>query len=230
MKARAALVALVACGPAAGPAHVDVAAPLPPVSVSEAPAAARAPLFPEDPSLDAAAVKGALFTQETWTGAGESQQHCREWGIDPARDGEVRDTINALLAPRGVHLPEKGRAKNIVVALGAYASGVVDRGPRDKLVVCTEGVASLAAHRDFTARLMASPRAPHGADYEALGEPDVAWRRVHATAEVEVGFRWPNADATVAARVIATLATKHDTRFKAHLRGSDLWWTGLEKP
>ena len=226
------LVALVACGHAE-PARVDIAAPLP-VARSEPSATPLppppAPLFPEDPSLDAAAVKDARFVQETWTGGGEWQQHCREWGFEDSRADEVRAATNALLAPRGVRLPDHVREKNVVVALGSYAQGVVDHGPLQKLVVCSEGVAPRTLHDAFTARLLASPRAPHGGDYDLLGEPDVAWERHHATGEVEIGFRWQNADATVAARVIAALAAAHDTRFKARLRGADLWWTGLEKP
>jgi len=228
---RVLLVALAACGHAE-PARVDIAAPLPVASAepSAAPLPPSAPLFPEDPSLDEAAVKKARFVQETWTGAADWQQHCREWGIEASRDDAVRDATNALLAPRGVHLPDHGREKNVVVALGPYAQGVVDHGPLHKLVVCSEGVAPRSAHESFTARLLASPRAPHGGDYDLLGAPDVAWERVHRTGEVEIGFRWHDADATVAGRIIKALNDAGDTRFKAHLRGNDLWWTGLAKP
>lgn len=227
MIARAVMFAalLVACSREHPAARVDLPpTPQPPAaSASAAPAA----FFPEDPSLDAVALANPAFVQETWTGATDWQQHCREWGINPSREDEVRDAVNAELGSRGIHLPDKVRAKGTVVALGSYAPGVVPRGSLHKLVVCTEGVATRAAHAAFTASLMSDRDAPHGTTYADLGEPDVAWVRAHATGEVEYGFRWPHLDAAVATRVIDAVAAAHDGRFDAKLRGSNLWWTGL---
>ncbi len=229
---RAAALVLVACGGAAPAARVDLPAPTPAATTSASGSllSARAPLFPEDPSLDATEVPGAAFAQETWTGAAEWQQHCREWGFDPSREADVRDRANRVLAPRDIHLPEHGRAKGVVAAIGSYAIGVVDHGARTKLAVCTEGVAPKVAHDAFTARLFAGKRAPHSPELAALGQPDVAWRRVHASGEVEIGFRWPHPDAAAAARTVAAVEAAHDARFRAKMRGNDFWWTGLEEP
>src|SRR5262249_54486668 len=156
--------------------------------------------------------------------------HCREWGFEPARETFVRDQVNATLAGRGVHLPDKPRVTGLVIALGSYAPGVVDHGPRIKLAVCTEGVAPKSAHDAFANTVLASPRAPQGIWASALGAPDVAWRRVHTTGEIEIGLRYPhppNADAT---RALDAVKDAHDTRFIAKLRGNDFWWTGLDKP
>ena len=221
-----AAVALVACTRAGALVEAPMALPQAPRDSSPP----RAPLFPEDPSLDAAAVKDAAFEQETWTGASDWQQHCREWGARPARENELRDAINALLAPRGVHWPDKSRANNVVIYLGAYVAGVVPRGPLVKLVVCTEGVAPASAHDAFAARLLASPRAPHVPELTALGDPDAAWKRVHSTGQVEMGFRWPHPDDAAAARAIAAVAAARDPRFTARMHGVDLWWTGQVEP
>jgi hypothetical protein len=232
---RAALVALAlaACHSERKTTRVDLTAPPPPpppAHASVAPPAPPGPLFPEDPSLAAAAVPDAAFVQETWTGAADWQQHCHEWGFPPAREAAVREATNAALASRGVHLPDKPRAKGIVVALGAYAPGVVSHGKLIKLVVCSEGVAPRSGHDAFTARLMTDRGAPNAPAFAALGPPDVAWERVHRTGEVEYGFRWPHPDAAAATRAIDAVADLHDGHFDAKLRGPDLWWTGLRAP
>jgi hypothetical protein len=201
---RAALVVFgVACRKE--PARVDLPAPLP-ISPAPTTTATLAPppreaLFPEDPSLDDTEPSGALFTQETWTGASQSQQHCREWGFDPSREADVRDRVNTILAERGLHLPDKARVKGLVVAMGSYATGVVDHGPRIKLAVCTEGVAPKSAHDTFAEHVLASPRAPRSREFAALGDPDVAWRRIHTTGEIEIGLRFPHAPEPAATRV-----------------------------
>ena len=188
----------------------------------------RDPLFPEDPSLDAAKPAHAFFAQETWTGASEWQQHCHEWGFDPSREDEVRAHVNALLAPRGVHLPDKPRAKGLVIAVGSYNIGVVDHGARFKLVVCTEGVAPKSSHDDFAKRIVKS--ADRCSELASLGAPDVAWRRVHATGEVEIGLRFPHLSEADGKRALDAVAALHDPHESAKMRGNDLWWTGLERP
>ena len=230
---RVALLLLVACRKE--PTHVDLPAPLPVATTPATPtatasAAPRGPLFPEDPTLDDTEPADALFAQETWTGATTWQQHCREWGLTPTREIAERDRINTLLAPRGIHLPDHTREKGVVVATGAYAIGVVDHGPQIKLAVCTEGIAPKSAHDAFTARVLSSPRAPVDVRFASLGEPDVAWRRVHVTGEIEIGLRYPHAPTADAARAVDAVKDAHDVRFSAKMRGTDLWWTGLEKP
>jgi len=224
----AAFVLLVACGREHDVARVELPpppAPTPTASASVAPRA-PAPFFAEDPALDAITVARPAFEQETWTGATEWQQHCREWGIEPSREGEVRDAINAALASRGVHLPDKPRAKGIVIALGSYATGVVEHGKLSKLVLCTEGTATRAAHEAFTARLLADPRAPHGPAFAGLS-PDVAWERAHTSGDVEIGFRYPKLDAAASKRILDAVQATHDEHVNAKMRGTDLWWTGL---
>jgi hypothetical protein len=228
MKRVVLLALLVACK--SGPAHVAVvdlpaqsATPQPEVVVTP-----REPLFPEDPSLDTTKPEHAFFAQETWTGASDWQQHCREWGFDQAREDEVRERINTLLAARGVHLPDKPRAKGIVVAMGTYAVGVVDHGAHFKVVVCTEGVAPKSAHDAFAARI--ARNADRCSEIASLGAPDVAWRRVHATGEIEIGLRFPHISEAASKRVIDAVTALHDARENAKMRGTDLWWTGLEKP
>ncbi len=227
---RVALALLVAC--TNEPAHVARVELLPVQSASAQPTAViatpREPLFPEDPSLDATKPEHAFFAQETWTGGGEWQQHCREWGFDPSREDEVRDRVNTLLAARGVHLPDKPRVKGVVVAMGTYALGVVDHGARLKVVVCTEGVAPKSAHDAFAARIVRN--ADHCSELASLGAPDAAWRRVHATGEIEVGLRFPHLSEADAKRAIDAVTAMHDPRESAKMRGNDLWWTGLEKP
>ena len=237
MKRIALALILVACRKEPTPARVETPLPLPPpptptasVTASTAPPPPRGPLFPEDPTLDDTEPADALFTQETWTGATAWQQHCREWGLTSAQESAERDRINTLLAPRGIHLPDHVREKSVVVAMGAYAIGVVDHGPRIKLAVCTEGVAPKSAHDAFTTSVLASPRAPSHGAFAALGDPDVAWRRVHVTGEVEIGLRYPHTPAADAARVVDVVKDAHDTRFSAKMRGTDVWWTGIEKP
>ena len=237
MKRVALALILVACRKEAAPAHVEPAAPLPlpptPTPTASATASApvpRGPLFPEDPTLDDAEPADALFAQETWTGATTWQQHCREWGLTPAQETAERDRINTVLGARGIHLPDHAREKGIVVAMGSYAIGVVDHGPRIKLAVCTEGLAPKSAHDAFTTSVLASRRAPTHVAFAALGDPDVAWRRVHITGEVEIGLRYPHPPAADAARVVDVVKDAHDARFSAKLRGTDVWWTGLEKP
>jgi len=233
---RLALLALVACRKEPTPTRVELPAPLPlattpPTATPTASAAPpRGPLFPEDPTLDAVEPEDALFAQETWTGATAWQQHCREWGITPAQETTERERMNTLLAPRGIHLPDHTREKGVVVAMGAYAIGVVDHGPRSKLTVCTEGIAPKSAHDAFADTVLASPRAPRGIWATALGAPDVAWRRVHATGEIEIGLRYSHPTPADAARAVDAVKDAHDARFSAKMRGTDLWWTGLEKP
>jgi len=237
MKRVALALILVGCRKEPAPTRVELPAPLPvaptPTVTATATASAappRGPLFPEDPTLDDAEPADALFAQETWTGAATWQQHCREWGLTPARETAERDRINTLLGARGIHLPDHVREKGVVVAMGTYAIGVVDHGPQIKLAVCTEGVAPKSAHDAFSDGVLVSPRAPHGIWVNALGAPDVAWRRVHATGEIEIGLRYPHPPSADAARAIDAVKDAHDTRFNAKLRGTDLWWTGLEKP
>jgi len=236
MKYVALALVLVACRKEPTPTRVELPAPLPtpptPIATATATATAppRGPLFPEDPTLDAAEPADALFSQETWTGATTWQQHCREWGLTPARETAERDRINTAFAGRGIHLPDHGREKGVVFAMGTYAIGVVDHGPRIKLAVCTEGIAPKSAHDAFSDDVLRSPRAPHGLWATALGAPDVAWRRVHLTGETEIGLRYSHPPAADAARAIDAVNDAHDTRFNAKLRGADLWWTGLEKP
>lgn len=237
MKRVALALILVACRKEPAKARVESAAPLPlpptPTATATPTASAappRGPLFPEDPTLDETEPADALFAQDTWTGAAAWQQHCREWGLTPAQETSERDRINTLLAARGIHLPDHPREKSVVVAMGSYAIGVVDHGPRIKLAVCTEGVAPKSAHDAFTTSVLASPRAPAHVAFAALGDPDVAWRRVHVTGEIEIGLRYPHPAAADAARVIDVVKDAHDPRFNAKLRGTDVWWTGLEKP
>jgi hypothetical protein len=231
----AACAACAGCAARREPARVDLPAPLPAPRATasasvEAPTPAPMAFFPEDPSLDATAVANAEFVQETWSGAGTWQQHCIEWGMRPSRETAARDALNAKLASRGVHLPDRPRAKGVVVALGAYAPGVLPRGKLIKLVVCTEGVAPRSDHEAFAARLLADPRAPRAPAFGPLGAPDLAWNRVHADGEVEFGFRWPHADPVAAQRALGAVQSAHDDRFRVKLRGTDVWWTGLRKP
>jgi hypothetical protein len=226
---------LVGCRKEPTPTRVELPVPLPATPTSTtatatASAAPRGPLFPEDPTLDDTEPADALFAQETWTGATAWQQHCREWGITPARENAERERLNTLLAARGIHLPDHTREKGVVVAMGSYAIGVVDHGAQSKLAVCTEGLAPKSAHDAFADTVLASPRAPHGIWVSALGAPDVAWRRVHATGEIEIGLRYSRLPSADAARAVDAVKDAHDTRFNAKLRGTDLWWTGLEKP
>jgi len=234
---RALALLFVACRKEPAPARVvelPTPLPLPPTPTMTATASAtpapRGPLFPEDPTLDDTEPADALFAQETWTGGSTWQQHCREWGLTPAREIAERDRINGLLGARGIHLPDHGRDKNVVVAMGTYAIGVVDHGPRIKLAVCTEGVAPKSAHDAFTATVLGSRRAPMDAAFATLGDPDVAWRRVHVTGETEIGLRYPHPPSSDAMHVVDTITAAHDARFNAKMRGADLWWTGLEKP
>ena len=163
------------------------------------------------------------FDQETWTGAAEWQQHCHEWGLDPARKDTVMAYLNDALGSRGIHWPDKTRAKGVVIVEGDHKNGVVAREPLIKVVVCTEGVAPRAGHVAFAERLLAHATLPR----VDLGPPDVAWQRVHSTGQIEVGFRWQNADPTLAARVIDSVA--HDDQVNAKLRGKDLWWTSIAR-
>ena len=231
---RALVLLLVACRKEPSPTRaLPSPLPLPPTPTATAAASVappRGPLFPEDPTLDATEPADALFAQETWTGATTWQQHCREWGLVPAQENAERDRVNTLLAARGIHVPDHTREKGVVVAMGAYAIGVVDHGPRIKLTVCTEGVAPKSEHDAFSDTVLASPRAPQGIWANALGAPDVAWRRVHVTGEVEIGLRFPHPPSADAARAIDAVKDAHDARFNAKMRGADLWWTGLEKP
>jgi hypothetical protein len=239
MSARSSAIALlfVACRKEPAPTHVELPTPLPvspttsvTAAIASAPPPPRGPLFPEDPTLDDTEPTDALFAQETWTGATTWQQHCREWGLTPSREVAERDRINTLLAARGIHLPDHTREKGVVVSMGSNAVGVVDHGPQIKLVVCTENVAPKSAHDAFTARVLSSPRAPVEQRFAALGEPDVAWRRVHVTGEIEIGLRYAHPPSADALRAVDAVKDAHDTRFNAKMRGADLWWTGLEKP
>lgn len=230
MKRVAFALILVACRKEPAPTRVEIAAPLPPSPTTTVTATAtasaappRGPLFPEDPTLDDTEPTDALFAQETWTGGSTWQQHCREWGLTPAQENAERDRINTILAARGIHLPDHVREKSVVVAMGSYAVGVVDHGPRIKLAVCTEGVAPKSEHDAFTTSVLSSRRAPTHVAFAALGDPDVAWRRVHVTGEVEIGLRYPHPAAADAARVVDIVKDAHDTRFNAKLRGTDVW-------
>ncbi len=203
-------------------AHVDLGEP---ATTTHAPTPVRAlsvaapagPLFPEDPALDDLKPADVSFAQETFS---DSLQHCREWGVQPSRQAELTDSVNAKLAPRGVHLPDKARAKGIVVAIGSVDVGLVTHQQLVKLVVCTEGVASRSAVDAFKSRLLRDPRVP-----QKLGPPDLAWERIHTSGEVEVGFRWTHADSEAAGDVIN--ASKRDEHTTAKLRGSDLWWSAV---
>ena len=215
---------LIGCRKTAAPPH-DLAepspAPLPIPSVTVAKAVVPAALFPEDPTLDVVSPASLAFDQETWTGAAEWQQHCHEWGLDPARKDTVMAYLNDALASRGIHYPDKTRAKGIVIAESTHSNGIVVREPLIKVLVCTEGVAPRAGHVAFAERLLEHATLPH-AD---LGPPDVAWQRTHSTGQVEVGFRWQNADPSLADRVVASAG--HDEHVSAKLRGKDLWWTSV---
>jgi len=228
-----AALGFAACAPEAKVEHVELPAPLPPPPAVTASASAPAPatrFFPEDPTLDAVAIRNAAFVQETWTGASTWQQHCIEWGLLASREDAVRDATNALLAPRGIHIPDKSRVQGLVVVLAKFVQGVVVREPLVKLVVCTEGVAPKSEHDVFAARLLADPRAPRLAAFQSLGAPDVAWNRVHSNGEVEFGFRYPNLDPIASTRAAQAIEAAHDDRFHTRLIGRDLWWTGLRVP
>jgi hypothetical protein len=180
-------------------------------------------LFPEDPTLDVVAPAKPSFTQETWS---SSRQHCREWGLDPSREEAARQDINRLLGPRGITLPDTPRANHVVVGLGTFDRGVVQREPLIKLTVCTEDVAPAATYDVFAARLLADANAPR---LDVSATPDLAWQRVHSPGRVEFGFRYrglPEADRT---RLVEAAEAAHDDTVRVHLRGEELWWTGLRR-
>src|SRR4029078_9691374 len=89
---------LVACRKEPTPTRVELPAPLPtpptPIATATASAPPRGPLFPEARPREVSDPADALFSQETWTGATTWQQHCREWGLTPARETAERDRIN----------------------------------------------------------------------------------------------------------------------------------------
>jgi len=209
MSSAVAFVAAMAatCAACGGPPRPDVVgAPLAPSAPSAAPAPARPPfeLTPDRPIDGLAPDLPPVFTQETWSGAGEHPQHCHERAYPARAKADVVRQTNAILGARG--LPQKlpdtlgypvsvsdgtvasaARQASIVVAIADFSPDLIEPAePLVKLVVCTEGVAPRSDRDRFFAALAADPAVP----VAAFEEADLVWRRAYANGREEYGLRW----------------------------------------
>ena len=235
----AACAFVAACGGAAppGPVVIDVAPPPPSSSVATVvtpPPPPEEEFFSPDPPLDGLQVREAWsFRQETWSGAGEHQQHCRELGYPARLRAVVLREANEALVARGLPpgLPETVRQAALVAAFTDFKPTVVTPAePLVKLIVCTEGVAPRSGRDRFVDALRARGLVPD----LPFGEPTVAWRRVHQDRREEVGFSW----SLVKEEDVAAVLTKRGfvlggdpprwenagEHVQARMRGTALWW------
>jgi hypothetical protein len=234
---------MVACGAHEVPV---VEVPLPLVVATSQPPPVHEPhrvLFPEDPTLDVIAPSNAVFHQESWfTTTDQHDEHCREWGLLHARRDEVIGVVNTVLAERGIEgrlgtesSPEVVRSPALVVVwYFDFTDGFFGTSGVDKLVVCTEGLATRAAHEEFDARLQRTHLLPDAAE---LGAPDGSWRRDQVDHRLEVGLRWSNIDEAKVAAALGQRGYVVDPSnpvarivpgqlLRTELRGTTLWWWG----
>ena len=241
MLAACALVAACASNGSRPPLHAQV------VEVGPAPGA-RAPAVAEDVPPFADPLLAGLeptetwtFRQETWSGLGVAQQHCRELGYPTAIRDRVLREANELLAAHGVtpRLPETVRANQRVIAFGDFRSDLaqVATEPLVKLVICSEGAAPKSERDRFVEALRNRPSARE----LPFGEPSTAWRREYRDGREEYGFRWSAVTREDVATVLAargyTESTDRATKTITWSRGgeamgrmpgsSELWWSAV---
>ena len=233
----AAFVVLAGCaGQAPKPDLVEVQVATVPASATP-PVPARAPFeFTPDPTLDGLdPVEEPAFRQETWTGAGERQQHCRELAFPKRASADILAEVNNALTKRGVagDLPKTVRSAPLVVAFGDFPPAFIQPAePLVKLLLCTEGALPRALRDRFVDDLRADPLAP---DFD-FGEPSVGWRRVYADGQEEIGLSWPNVDDAKVKEVLPSRGYREEQpsrwmhegrRMNVRLRGHQPWWTAV---
>jgi len=237
---------LAACALAAA---CSCASPQPSVIVAELAASSAPPapvldasspppaedLFTPDPPLEGLDPHEACaFRQETWTGAGESQQHCRELAYPARLRDEILRQTNDALAVRGVppRLPDTVRQAPLVIAFTEFTPTLVEPAePLVKLLLCTEGKAPRALRDRFVEGLRRRGLVPA----LPFGEPDLAWRRLHQDRREEVGFRWSNLKPEDVESAFVKLGftqsgdpptwRRPGVLAQGRLRGSALWWS-----
>jgi hypothetical protein len=242
-----AVVAVVACAPQS-PQVLAVESPPSPSSTAPDPraagtgrdsgGAAMGDFFLPDPPLDGLELTNEVwsFRQETWSGAGEAQQHCREVAYPARLRDQILREANELIVRHGFTggLPATQRKHPLVVAFDDFTPSVTALAePLVKVVCCTEGVAPRTERDRFVDGLKMYPRTPH----LPFGEPDLAWRRIYREGTEEFGFRWSKVNASDVTAALSSSGFVEDVnaglwrhveeQMQARLRGDAVWWSGV---
>jgi len=218
---------------------VEIPAPAPSAIASPATLGNGETFFADDPLLDGFEPKEPwVFRQETWSGAGEAQQHCHEIGYPATIRERIVTETNTLLAAHGIpgNVPNTVRADHLVFALSDFNSRLLPPSePLIKLIYCTEGVAS----REGRDRLVAELRGYGPVKELPFGEPTQAWKRKYRDGREELGLRWVSLTPEAAGIALERLGYTHTydeprrthewrrAGIEGHMPGTELWWSAV---